>query len=644
MKTKTSYFLSIFYNVVYQLNINFNQMKKILLSVLLIGISCIGNAQTYFSDNFSNGLGNFTTYDVDGHVPASGVSSLFGTSAPYKAWTISSSVALSTSWYTPVGTSNDWLVTTLPINIQSSSTYLTWKGKAYDPNYRDGYKVYISTKGNKVSDFTNAAVLTVANENYSWTTRSVNLAAYVGQNIYIAFVNNSTDQYTLGIDDIFVGGTNFSITDATSQYLYTESTSIKGTLVNIGTPITEFTAKYTANNKTYTKTFSGLNILPGDSYFFELPDLLRVTSVGNSVSYSIEVISNSISKTSTGSVTWASFKPTKKVIAEEATGTWCGWCPRGAVYLKSVSEKYPDSFIGIGVHNGDPMTYSVYDTGINSFISGYPSGVVDRKYTVDPSAFESYYLTALNDFCPASFSLSGVFIDATKKSVKLTTNTTFNANYNATANFRIAFVVTENNVKGTASGYNQSNYYSGGSKGTMGGFESLSNPVPAAQMTYQDVARQIYNSFIGIAGSVPATINLNQELKYEYTITLPTTINNLSEVDIIAMLIDINTGQIKNADRIKASSLSVTAVESPKSSNSSVLVLKSASEISVEVETNSVGAITASLYGIDGKQIYMATVSNECKYNFKIPYTGLKGVFIIRVKTSDGAVDKKIIL
>lgn len=532
----------------------------------------------------------------------------------------------------------------MPINIQSAQANLIWRARSFSSTLLDGYKVYISTTGNKVSDFTSAAILAVSAENYSWTTRTINLASYVGQNIYIAFVNNSTAKYLLAIDDIFVGVTNFSVVDNTPQYIYSSTATVNGNLVNTGSTIKSFTAKYTANGQTFTQNYTGLNIPTGSSYPFTFSDLITVNGVGNSVSYSLEVTSGTISKTSTGSVTIASFKATKKVVGEEATGTWCGWCPRGAVYLKSTTEKYPDSFIGIAVHNGDPMTYSVYDTGINSFITGYPSGVVDRKYTVDPSAFESSYLTALNEFCPASFSLSGIFTDATKKSIKLSTSTIFNANYNGTANFRIAYVVTENNVKGTATGYNQSNYYAGGSYGTMGGFEALSNPVPAAQMTYQDVARQIYSSFTGITGSVPATINLNQELKYEYTITLPTTINNLSEVDIIAMLIDINTGQIKNADRIKASSLSVTAIESPKSSNSSVLVLKSASEISVEVETNSVGAITASLYSIDGKRIYTSTVNEASKHSFIIPNNGLKGVYIVRVNTADGTVDKKIIL
>lgn len=617
-------------------------MKKILLS-LLVSISIITNAQTYFSDNFDSGLGNFTTYDLDGLKPAANVSNVFGMAAPYKAWVINGNKVISTSWYEPAGRSNDWLVTTAPINIQSASTYLTWKAAAYDGTFRDGYQVYISTTGNKISNFT-TPVLTIPSENSSWTTRAIDLASYVGQSIYIAFVNNSTDQYILGLDDIFVGGTNFSVVDQTEQYIYTSSTKVKGNIVNNGIPITSFTAKYTAHSQTYTKIYTGLNIAAGATYSFEIPDLITVNGAGETTPYVLEITVGDAKKTSSGSVSMASFKPDKKVVAEEATGTWCGWCPRGAVFLKTVSEKYPTSFIGIAVHNGDPMTNAIYDAGIRSKISGYPSALIDRKQVIDPSQFENYYLNALADFCPASLALTGAFTDATRKNVQLTVKTKFNINYNANANYRIAIVVTENNVKGTIQGYNQSNYYSGGGYGVMGGFEVLPNPVPAALMTYQDVAREISDTFNGIEGSVPATIVNGEIMEYNRTFAIPASVMNLSEVSFIAMLIDANTGQIKNADRIKASDLGTTSVESPESDNLSLKIIKVNSEIIVNFVSEPQNLLSVSLYGIDGKLIYKSKTNNDYNSTYRIPDAGLKGIYIIKVETSSRIISKKIVL
>lgn len=79
----------------------------------------------------------------------------------------------------------------------------------------------------------------------------------------------------------------------------------------------------------------------------------------------------------------------KLVIGEEATGTWCQWCPRGAVALRNMDAKYNGFFQGIAVHNGDPMTVPSYDSGIGTKISGYPSGLTDRLPKIDPSAFET---------------------------------------------------------------------------------------------------------------------------------------------------------------------------------------------------------------------------------------------------------------
>ena len=617
-------------------------MKKILLS-FFVCISILTNAQTYFSDSFDNGLVNFTIYDVDGLKPAAGVSNVFGTAAPYKAWAINGNKVISTSWYEPAGKSNDWLVTTVPINIQSASTYLTWKAAAYDGNYRDGYQVFISTTGNKISDFT-TPILTIPNENSSWTTRAIDLASYVGKSIYIAFVNNSVDQYILGIDDVFVGGTNFSVLDLTDQHIYTSSTKVKGTIINNGIPINSFTAKYTAHGQIFTKTYSNLNIAAGSTYAFEIQDLITVNGVGETTSYLLEIAVGDTKKTSSGSVSMASFKPDKKVVAEEATGTWCGWCPRGAVFLKTVSEKYPTSFIGIAVHNGDPMTNAIYDAGIRSKISGYPSALIDRNQVIDPSQFENYYLNALADFCPASLTLTGAFTDATRKNVQLTVKTKFNINYNANANYRIAIVVTENNVKGTIQGYNQSNYYSGGGNGVMGGFEVLPNPVPAAQMTYQDVAREISDTFNGIEGSVPATIVNGEIMEYNRTFAIPASVMNLSEVSFIAMLIDANTGQIKNADRIKVSDFGTTFVESHEYDNLSLKIIKSNSEIIVNFVSELQNLLSVSLYGIDGKLIYKSKTNYDYNSTYRIPDAGLKGIYIIKAETSSGIFSKKIVL
>ncbi len=621
--------------------------KTLFFYVVFISLTLHGKAQTYFWDDFSNGMTQFTTYNVDGLAPDPAVfGSLFGASAPYKAWVVDSpegdKIAISTSKYAPTGTANDWLVTNSPINIQSASANLIWKARSFNSTNKEGYKVYISTTGNNVADFKNV-VYSNAGENFSWTVRTISLASYAGQSIYIAFVNDTYNKWVLGIDNIFAGVTGFFLDDNTPQYTYYKRVAVKGTLKNIGNEMTGFTAKYTVNGITYTKNITGLNLLSGSSYSFEFPDSITVNGAGNTVSYTFEVTSGTVTKSTTGSVTLASFKPFKKVVVEEGTGTWCGYCPRGMVYMKRMKEKYPDRFIGIAVHNGDPMADATYDSGIKKFITGYPQGVVNRKYVCDPTSFETNYLKAINDFSPADLVLSAEWVDASHTSIKLKSEAVFNIPLNGTANFRMGLVVIENNIKGTASGYNQRNYYSGGGIGTMEGWESLPDPVLAANMVYPDVARKIYDSFNGISGSLPATIAMNQRVLYEYNFDLPSTVINKNETEIILMLIDNKSGEIMNGRKIKYADIPV-GIATLEKSGTSVKVRKDANEIFIDVETTNPGPITAGIYSVDGKLIYVSSVKSENRYSFEIPHAGLRGIYLIKVRTNEGTFNEKTVL
>ena len=71
---------------------------------------------------------------------------------------------------------------------------------------------------------------------------------------------------------------------------------------------------------------------------------------------------------------------TKKVILEEFTGEWCGWCPEGAEVMKSNLSANPNTVIGIAVHDGDPMEIPSFNSWIKTLtnVSGFPNGSVDR--------------------------------------------------------------------------------------------------------------------------------------------------------------------------------------------------------------------------------------------------------------------------
>ncbi|MBK7964132.1 MAG: thioredoxin family protein [Bacteroidetes bacterium] len=149
--------------------------------------------------------------------------------------------------------------------------------------------------------------------------------------------------------------------------------------------------KYETGGTVYTSSITNLNILSNTSYSFIHNTPINVaTAAAYPTKIWVDVTGDANHNDDTLStvVTGLSFQPTKRVLMEEGTGTWCGWCPRGAVFTEQFDTVYADYAIVVAVHNSDPMTDAVYDPGLGSLISGYPSGAVDRKDNdVDPSDF-----------------------------------------------------------------------------------------------------------------------------------------------------------------------------------------------------------------------------------------------------------------
>ncbi|MBR5093392.1 MAG: choice-of-anchor J domain-containing protein [Bacteroidales bacterium] len=104
-------------------------------------------------------------------------------------------------------TPDNWMI--LPtFDIPAGSDFeLTWYEKGQDADYADEfYSVYINTTGNTVANFTATTAVLTSTTTGDWVKKTVNLASYAGQTIYIAFRHhNVTDMFYLDIDDMRIG-------------------------------------------------------------------------------------------------------------------------------------------------------------------------------------------------------------------------------------------------------------------------------------------------------------------------------------------------------------------------------------------------------------------------------------------------------
>lgn len=317
------------------------------------------------------------------------------------------------------------------------------------------------------------------------------------------------------------------------------------TVRNLGTSnITSFDLVVDYNGSQVTENVTGVNIPSLGTYDVALTNAVTLIAGSNPISATISNVNGAgADDDPTDDMKTISVNPVvpaagKIVVAEEATGTWCGWCPRGAVAMDYMAASYEGFFAGIAVHNNDPMTVTEYDNGMGTLIGGYPSALVDRQGDIDPLAIESEFLQRITE-APTATIENGATWDATSRTLTVSLTTTFDQT--ATGNWGLACVLTENDVTGTGSGWEQSNYYSGGGNGVMGGYETLPNPVPANQMVYNEVARVLSPSFTGYPLTSTAA---NDVTTLNFTFVLPADWDE-NEIHIVGILVD-NNGLVDN--------------------------------------------------------------------------------------------------
>lgn len=546
-------------------------MKRqiITLSAALLSLGTVNAQDTYFDTDFEQGMPqSFTLHDEDGRTPSTDMTNLgFAVGTP---WIVTAEgkdgnhVACSTSWYKNAGQSDDWMVTGA-ITVKSAEAVLNWRARASDKDYRDGYKVFVSEIGTSVADFDRTSPLfSISKETYAWNDHSVSLAAYAGKTIYIAFVNDSKDKTCLYIDDLFVGVPScFTLTTNLVRVINSYGdVAVTGTIVS-SKDLSGCTIGYDIDGQHYEQAFT--DAIKKDAVVSFT--LNQPFSIGRNetLPYTVYVKNDG---DSTGLKGRVSAYPWKQV-AEEVTGTWCGYCVRGIVGMKTMRENYPDSFIGIAVHNSTEKWEDAMAAGVEDYletlysscgITGYPHAVYNRNvmYSIDPIELESNYLTIVaSGTNNCGVQLKASYDEATDK-IQATTDVYFAADVE-NANYRLAYVLVENNVhrtnaqlgipEGKATGYEQCNYYAGGSNGAMGGFEDLPYTVPADKMWYNDVARAIWPNYSGLEGIIPTAVSEGDHYTHTYTMDMPATVLEKPNTELVVLLMDKN-GVIVNADKV----------------------------------------------------------------------------------------------
>jgi len=630
---------------------------KNLFIFLLTFVYCSINAQVIFEHDFDDGLAPMTIVDVDG-LTSDIEGGIFD-----DAWSLNEVLAdgdgnqavVSNSRYSPPGQSDDWMMTPAIEGVTASSI-VRWEAVAISISTSESYSVYVSTEGNTVDDFlAGEEIFSIDAESSTLTERSAGLGNYAGQTIYLAWRNQSNDQFLLLVDNISVIETiPFDITvDALAASPYYEIDDIvyvKSTIVNEGaSELNSFDVEWTIDGNNYTESFSGLSVAPYTAYEFTLSDPITI-SEAVSYNYTVNVSNpngemdgNLSNNTSSAAIFGLSSFPTKNVVVEEATGTWCQYCPSGTVAMEYMEENYPETFIGIAVHNGDPMTVPAYDAIMAETIAGYPSSNIGRFiFNVSPTTvnLDSLHNQLVNKRTPVSVSQTVAFDETTRE---LTVVAEANFVTQLSQEMRFSVIITEDGVTGTSNGYNQANAFAGGAEGPLPPFDTLPDPVPASQMVYDHVGRALLGGYYGTENSIEAEVFDGDTKTFTYNYTIPEMFD-VNNINIIALAIKSSTGEIMNADKVHLSDLIVSNQNVYHNDLVNVYPNPFSDQAVVELDINTVSEVNIQLINSMGQVVVERNYGSLSGKNV-LPINGTNlsdGIYMVHITMDDVSITKRV--
>ena len=543
-------------------------MKKIFTLLVMFSAILGLNAQSFFSEDFE--AGNQLTMDAEWYQgPAAGWASQYFDPG-----------ANTTNF---IGINDDALGDAAPPIPGSRASFgpidlsmATNPILSFDAFFVNGdfggdetFKVYFSYEGTNYFELLDVAAS-------AWETQAVRLDLFSGGDIWLAFEYNdggvwnygacvdniSVEDYTIQNDVRMVSGTSSCGAAAVGTEVF-----FSGQIQSMGlTNLNSFDINWTDGVNSGTETIEGIDVVFRDFYNFDLNSSVILSEVGtNNMTFTLSNpngMEDEVADNNEASIelTGVPTMDRQAIVVEEATGTWCTWCPRGAVWLDRMASCFGESFVGVAVHNQDPMVLAEYDSGLTSTVGfqGFPSVLTDRTTLMDPSEIEAPTIAKVTTSPDAIIGIAADWDDATR-----TLNVTGYADMNipTTTGFRWVGVLTEDGVTGTDSGYDQINAYSGGGNGPMGGYEFLPNPVPAAQMVYDHVGRALLAGYAGMADPGLENLEVGGQAFFDFNSYVVPAEYNVENMHIIVMLIAPN-GQIINASTTGLVEATVTGIES----------------------------------------------------------------------------------
>jgi hypothetical protein len=282
-----------------------------------------------------------------------------------------------------------------------------------------------------------------------------------------------------------------------------------------------------------------------------------------------------VAPTRTGMVHIMDFVPVHRVLVEEYTGTWCGWCTRGLVAMKKLADIYGEDFIGVAYHNGDPMEIM---TEYPSDVQGFPGAFIERYYDVDPYyGYESVGFGikdvidyAMSQLAVVDLNVKANWVDEARSELKATVESNFVMDASGD-DYGIEVMLVEDDMYGPAgTNWDQHNYYA-----TMGDqYGDDPDLGPLCELPGTIEGYHFNDVLVGTSGVVdeslpesivPNTVNsfdYSFYVDYIYNTSYEPIIQDKDKLHVVAIVVDKATGKVLNAAKAKVGNTAVNEIGS----------------------------------------------------------------------------------
>lgn len=431
--------------------------------------------------------------------------------------------------------------------------------------------------------------------------------------------------------DLALVGTNQSDTFRNFHQI-PANVALSGSVVNFGTsPVTGFTAHWQDGTGTIqSTTVSGINLQPLDTYRVSHAQPVSLSAAGKrnlrmwvSLPGDLKPANDSLKL----SVNGCTFFPQKRLVIEEGTGTWNIGAPRGDVYLHRLDTAAVPP-IRISAHSEDVMEYRPYSDHLYALRQLFTHFIMfDRRDGVHHDAFFSRAHHEQNNF-----GFADIGMNLSYNAGILNLDVDVHPAVDLPGRYRVAMVLTEDNVRGTSKAFNQSNGFSRNRLGSMGGYENLPDTVLASDMRYDYVVRDASPGPEGRLGAIGVDPKAGQH--YTATFVAPVGISWRKEnLNVIAMLIRESDSTIVNANIRRFSTVSVPNVAqlTPEA-----YIFPNPANYSTQLALELIrpGRVSVSITDISGRLIGVPVDQSLASgpHQWTIPTTGLAaGMYLVRI-------------